>query len=287
MKELTSKPFASAKQLSRLKNSPLETYQKETLEPLRSRTKEYAGSFMSEFGIISTHALSRVERVQRLAFLNAYVQEVRGMVKAKSGFPLTKATNSVITLADFATLKKDLNYVANDLKAPELQGAQFQDNADWKRFTAWVGALTQVAQALLDDDGNPLKCTVSLRKKDNAGDTDDWSFRYYFIQLGGAKDRIRTGSAEEVILGAASLERAAELRLYRNVEDNEGIPYPSPTWGAVWLVHQFGKPNQSGTMWNVDRPSNLQAENFKSPLRLKLEFAKPLPSLEAWPDLTP
>ena len=287
MKELTSKPFASAKQLSRLKTSPLETYQKETLELLRTRTKDYAGSFKSEFGVIATQALSRVERVQRLAFLNAYVQEVRGMVKAKSGFPLTKATNSVITLADFATLKKDLNYVVNDLKAPEFQGTPFQENAEWKRFTAWVGGLVQVAQALLDDDGNPLKCTISLRKKDNAGDTDDWSFRYYFIQLGGAKDPIRTGSADEVVLGATSLERPADLRLIRNVEATDPITYSSPAWGAVWLVHQFGKPNQSGTMWNVDRPSNLQAENFKSPLRLKLEFAKPLPSLEAWPDLTP
>ena len=287
MKELTNNPFASARQITRLKTSPLETFQKETLEPLRAKTRDYAGSFKSEFGVISTQAVSRVERVQRLVFLNAYIQEVRGLVKAKSGFPLTKATNSVITLTDFATLKRELSYVVNELKAPVLQGFPFQDSADWKRFAAWVGGLTQVAQALLEDDGTPLKCTVSLRKKDNVADTDDWSFRYYFIQLGGAKDRLRTGSPDEAVLGAISLEQPAELRLFRNVEDNTGTNYPSPAWGAVWLVHQFGKPNQSGTTWNVDRPSNLQAENFKSPLRLKLEFAKPLPSLENWPDVVP
>jgi len=288
MKQLTATPFASLKQLSRLKPSPLETYQKETLGPLAARAREYAGSFKPEFGVISTAALARVERAQRLAFLNAYKQEVEALVRGSAGFPLIKATNSFIGLQNLPKLRRDLTYVGNDLKEPILQGAPFQDHADWKRFSSWVANLNQVSQALLDDDGNPLKCTISLRKKEGAGAAmDDWSLGYHDIKLEGAKDRMRSDTGQDVALGAIAMDAPAVLQLFRNVDDNQGRSYPSPAWGALWLIHQYAKPSVAGTVWVLDRPSELQADNFKDPLRLRLEFPKPLPSLESWPGPTP
>lgn len=288
IKQWGAAPFASRKHVAGLKPSPLEKYQNETIEPLRARVKAYPGSFKAEFEVISLHALVRAEAVQRLGFLTSYSKEMEEMVKAKAGFPLVKGASTIITQNDLANLKRDLNYILNDLKSPELQGAPFQESPAWKKFAGWVGQLSQVAQALLDDEGAPLKGAVYLRKKESDGPGDDWSNTYHDIQLGAAKDRFRSDTGQETHLGSLSLDESVVLHLFKNVADSKGQLYPATPspWIMVRLLQRFGKSNPAGTLWQIDVPLELP-EGFKNPLRLKLELSKGLPVTERWPEATP
>lgn len=285
MSLLATRPFAD-KSLIAQAGAPLDQFLKDKLERARAEAAAYTGDLKETFTTIAAYAGQLVDQAQRRHYLQAYLDEAGRRLRDVVAFPLvTNSTKAPLALDKFKELTRVIGDVASiDLPAPPFQIAPFKDDPEWNRFKAWIGKLSAVARAVLDQNRDPLSCQVALLKYEGAVDRPDWRFRYYNVRLGEAGPKPKSWEASN--LGTVGVHEKFYVELLQRQDDAQGQKRWSGEWGPIeWLV-RYGakKADAAGRVWQISRPVDLPAdEGLTGSLPLKLTFEESMPAPDLWP----
>ncbi len=260
----------------------------DSLGRLRKRAGEYSGDFKASFEETAAFVLKRTERLQRDAFFRAYMDEANTRVGEPLGFPLVKASTTMMKPDALKNADKALTLIAQD--APTLPKASASENPAWNAFAGRADVLGRVSRAILGDELTPGECTVSLLKMEESTRTQDaWresgAWRDLKLIASRAAGAVRTSDPDDQKLGSPTVEQRLIVQLIQNVgaTDPKTSAYDLGEWGAIAMLHRSKNPpvKAEPTTWTVNLA--LKPEDGQGSIRLKLKFDRPFPELENWP----
>src|SRR5262249_975951 len=134
-----------------------------------------------EFGKAMDYYLSLASNAQSKVFFGNYYKEAINLLANTSHFPLVRDLDTPI-MDDPSKVGASLNNISEDMANSFFMQQLPADSPDnWGRLTNTVTALKRVTDALLDKDGFPRTCTISLASAPPG--KDQWRTHWHVIKL--------------------------------------------------------------------------------------------------------
>jgi len=263
----------------------------DTLGKLQKQGAEYTGDFRTSFDEVAAYLLERTKRHQREGFFAAYMEEASRKLGEPVGFPLAKASTTIMKPKELQDADRHLTLMAQDLGSPAMPKVSGSESPAWQLFANRAAILARVSRAILGDELTPGECTISLMKaEESTKGQDAWretgAWRDVKLIASRVGASVRTGESEDQKLGSPTLDQKLTLQLINNANANDKdlktSAYDAGEWGAIALLHKSREPQKlDATTWSVAWP--LKAADGVGAIRLKLKFERQFPELENWP----